>query len=323
MTCRVIRLTGLLAAGLAASAGALALANRALVLDDLPPTLQGAMHDWLWRGWRVRYTTLGDGPPLVLVHSVHAAASSFEWRDIFEPLSRHHTIYALDLLGFGKSERPAAQFSGPFYADLLSAFLGEVVPGPAVVMASSLSSAYAVAAARARPERIERLVLISPTGTTTTGLPGKVAGWLLAQPLVGSAGFNALVSEASIRRYLGKVYADPEQIDDSMVGQEWATSHQPNARLAPAAFIAGRLDLPLAADTAPIQSPIQSPILVVFGSVPGLGTLATRDKLLSLGPRVALRTIDGVGPLPHNEAPDEVVGLVEGWLAGPPASETR
>jgi pimeloyl-ACP methyl ester carboxylesterase len=285
------------------------------------------MHDWLWQGHRVRYTTLGDDPggdpgdgpgsgsgntrPLVLVHSVHAAASSFEWRDIFEPLSQRRTVYALDLLGFGKSERPEASFSGPFYRDLLGAFLGEVVGRPAVVVGSSLGAAYAVGAARVRPGLADRLVLISPTGTTTTGLPGRISGSLLGLPLIGQAGFNALASQRSIRRYLEQVFADPGRIDDALVGQSWATAHQPNARLAPAAFIAGRLDLPLTADATPIRAPI----LVLRGSVPGLGRVASNDELVSLGPRVTIRTIDGVGSLPQDEAPDEVVRLIEGWLA--------
>ena len=114
----------------------MALANRALLLDDLPPTLPGSMHDWTWRGWRVRSTTLGDGPPIVLVHGAHAAASSFEMRGIFEPLSQRHTVYAIDLLGFGKSERPKAPYSGRLYAELLTAFLGEVVGRSAVVVGS-------------------------------------------------------------------------------------------------------------------------------------------------------------------------------------------
>jgi pimeloyl-ACP methyl ester carboxylesterase len=322
----MIRAAGVIGAGLAAG-GALALMNRALLLDDLPPTLPGAMHDWLWQGHRVRYTTLGEGPgqrsgdesgdgpgtrpPLVLVHSVHAAASSFEWRDVFEPLSRHRTVYALDLLGFGKSERPSESFSGPFYRDLLGAFLGEVVGRPAVVVGSSLGAAYAVGAARVRPGLVDRLVLISPTGTTRTGLPGRISGTLLGLPLIGQAGFNALTSQGSIRHYLEQVFADPGQIDESMVGQSWATAHQPNARLAPAAFIAGRLDLPLTADATPIRAPI----LVLRGSVAGLGRAASNDELVSLGPRVTIRTIDGVGSLPQDEAPDEVVRLIEAWLA--------
>src|SRR5215218_8228376 len=151
MSPQLLRAVGWIAGGLVAGAGALALANRALLLDDLPPTLPGAMHDWQWRGWRVRYTMLGSASPVVLVHSLHAAASSYELRNVFEPLSQRHTVYALDLLGFGKSERPDVSYSGPLYRDLLADFLREVVQRPAVVVASSLSSGYAVAVARSRP----------------------------------------------------------------------------------------------------------------------------------------------------------------------------
>src|SRR3954471_24952414 len=111
MGSRLTRALGIVGAGLAAGSAVLAAANRLLLLDDLPPTLPGAMHDWSWQGWRVRYTTMGEGPPLVLVHGIHAAASSFEMRNVFEPLSQRHTVYALDLLGFGKSERPDVPYS--------------------------------------------------------------------------------------------------------------------------------------------------------------------------------------------------------------------
>src|SRR4051812_8295390 len=107
--------------------GALALANRWLLMDDLPPTLPGANHDWTWRGHRVRYVKLGSGPPVVLLHGVHAAASSFEMRQVFEPLSHDQTVYALDWLGFGKSERPSVQYDGQLYAELLTDFLRDIV----------------------------------------------------------------------------------------------------------------------------------------------------------------------------------------------------
>jgi pimeloyl-ACP methyl ester carboxylesterase len=306
-----VRRSGWVAAGLTVAGAALALTNRALLLDDLPPTLPGSMHDWTWRGWRVRYTTMGSGSPLVLVHSLHAAASSFEMRNIFEPLSQRHTVYAVDLLGFGKSERPDAPYSGSFYRDLLADFLEDVVRRPATVVASSLSSGYAVDVVRSRPDLIARLVLLSPTGTTSTGIAGRLVGGLLALPLIGTAAFNLLVSEASIRRYLDKVYADPGQIDESLLGQQWATSHQPGARLAPAAFIAGRLGLPLFDDPRPIGAPI----LVLRGTVPGLGEGPSDFDLRRLGRSVTLRTFDGVGQVPHDEASERTVEAIERWLA--------
>jgi pimeloyl-ACP methyl ester carboxylesterase len=303
---------GIVGAGLALGA-AVALANRALRLDDLPPTLPGSMHDWTWRGRRVRYTRMGSGPPLVLVHGIHAAASSFEMRNVFEPLSQRYTVYALDLLGFGKSERPSAPYNAWLYQHLLGDFIAEVVGRPAVVVASSLSSAHAVAVARTRTDLVERLVLLSPTGITSKGPLGRAFGRLLALPLIGSAAFNLLVSRPSIRWFLKRAYADDGLVDDPLLGQQWATAHQPNARHAPAAFLAGRLDLPLG-DRAPR---LRAPVLVLRGSRQGIGRGAADADLRGLSPSVTIRTIDGAGQLPHDEAPDRVIELIESWLSVP------
>ena len=247
----------------------------------------------------------------MLVHGIHAAASSFEMRGIFEPLSQQHRVYAIDLLGFGKSERPATTYSGASYRDLIGNFIGNVVEAPVTLVASSLSAAYAVALARSRPSLIERLVLISPTARTQTGPVGRVFGALLRLPLVGPAAFNALVSHMSMRRFLERVYADDTLIDEPLLGQQWATSHMPNARRAPAAFVAGQLDLPVESDARPIEAPI----LVVRGSEMGIGRQLTEAELRALGPNVTIETIPGVGQLPHDEAPERFVEIVEAWLA--------
>jgi pimeloyl-ACP methyl ester carboxylesterase len=311
MTISWRRALSALAATGAVLAGGLALENRALLLDDLPPTLPGAMHDWIWRGWRVRYTVMGAGPPIVLVHGVHAAASSFEMRNVFEPLSQHHTVYAIDLLGFGKSERPAAPYSGQLYADLLAAFLDEVVRQPATLVGSSLSAGFAVAAARARPGRVGGLVLLSPIGVTNVGPLARAFGRLVSAPLIGTAAFNLLVSRASIGSYLRRAYADTSLVDEPLIGQNWATSHQPNARLAPAAFVSGRLDLPF---TGSFTTP-NLPILAIRGTVPGIGAQASDAELRALSADVTVETIAGAGQLPHDEAADQVVEAIELWLA--------
>jgi pimeloyl-ACP methyl ester carboxylesterase len=311
-----MRLGWLAALGAAALAGGLVALNRALLLDDLPPTLPGATHDWRWRGWRVRYTVMGAGPPLVLLHGIHAAASSFEMRNIFEPLSEHHTVYAVDLLGFGKSDRPNVSYSAALYSDLLREFLEQVavIGGqPASVVASSLSTAYAVAVARARPDLVARLVLLSPTDVTGLGAVGRAFGRLLALPLVGTALFNALVSRQSIERFLLRAYADPWRVDQTVVGQQWATAHQPNARLAPAAFVAGRLDRAF----WEVAAPVATPVLVIRGDRPGIGPQTPDAALHSLSRSMTIETISGAGQLPHDEAWDQVVALIESWMAPP------
>ncbi len=301
----------------AVAVGAVALVNRSLRLDDLPPTLPGRMHDWTWRHGRVRYTTLGDGPPLVLVHGVHAAASSFEMREIFEPLAQRFTVYAVDLLGFGKSERPAIHYTDELYAELVGDFLREVVGEPARVVASSLSAAYAIEAAIQRPELVDRLVLICPTGEAGVARSGLLSGalyWLVRSPIWGEALFNALVSRRSIRYFLERmVYADPAAIGDARVEQHRATGHQPNARYAPAAFIAGRLSIPL----RPRIGRVAKPIMLVWGSEARRPPPSEAAALRAENPAVDVRIVEGAGLLPHDEQPKRFLEAIVPFLEVP------
>ncbi|MDP8921410.1 MAG: alpha/beta fold hydrolase [Chloroflexota bacterium] len=300
----------------AAGVAAVALVNRSLRLDDLPPTLPGRAQDWSWRGWRVRYTVLGEGPPVVLLHGIHAAASSFEMRQVFEPLAGRFTVYAVDLLGFGKSERPAIHYDGELYAALVQDFLDAVVRAPTAIVASSLSTAYAVSSAAGRPETVERLVLVCPTGEAGISGPGlgsELAYRLLRSPIQGEALFNALVSRWSIRRFLvERVFADPTRVTDALVDQHWATAHQPNARYAPAAFLGGRLNLPLPARLAQVMQPT----LLVWGREARLTPLDEATPLRRANPRAELRVIEDAGLLPHDEQADRFLEVVVPFLEG-------
>ncbi len=100
-----------LLAGKAAVTGALAALNCSLALDDLPPTLLGRTHDWNWSVGRVRYTTLGEGPPLLLLHGPNATASSYEMRNVFEPLAERFSVYAPTCLG--SARRNGGRWSTP------------------------------------------------------------------------------------------------------------------------------------------------------------------------------------------------------------------
>ena len=73
----------------------------------------GSQRDWFWRGWKVRYTyqrpakvSESKNPPIILLHGF--GASIGHWRYNIKPLSQNHTVYALDLLGFGASKKAVA-----------------------------------------------------------------------------------------------------------------------------------------------------------------------------------------------------------------------
>src|SRR5687767_9889853 len=106
MRWRTVALTG------GAAAGAAALFNDAATrgVGPLANPLGGEEGRWHWRGHHVAWTRRGSGPAVPLVHAIHAAASGYEWRHAVDPLAADHTVWTLDLLGFGRSDRPAVRY---------------------------------------------------------------------------------------------------------------------------------------------------------------------------------------------------------------------
>lgn len=209
----------------------------------------------------------GSGRPLVLVHGIHAAASAFEMRNLFEEFRGERPVYALDLPGYGFSERSDRQYTATTYVNAIEHFLRHVAnerPGErADVVALSLSSEYAAAAAAELPELVHSLILISPTGFNRPNEKPRAGAprWLKATADgLGELFFDALVTRTGLQHYLGKSFAGP--IDQDLLEYAYATSHQPGANYAPLAFVAGEL-FP---KTAPqrIYAKVSVPVLVMY-----------------------------------------------------------
>jgi len=112
---------------------------------------------------RIHYLTGGEGPPLVIIHGVASKAS--DHGDLMPALMRDHRVYALDLLGYGKSDKPRdASYSIRMHADTVEAFLDALQIKQADVMGISMGGWIALDLASRHPERVRRLVLVSSAG---------------------------------------------------------------------------------------------------------------------------------------------------------------
>ena len=107
--------------------------------------------------------------PLVLLHSINAAANAYEMKPLFEQYQGDRPVYVLDLPGFGFSDRSNREYSVELYVSAITDFLREIVGEPADVIALSLSSEFSAIAAHQSPELFNSLTLISPTGLSIKG----------------------------------------------------------------------------------------------------------------------------------------------------------
>jgi pimeloyl-ACP methyl ester carboxylesterase len=307
-----------------AAVGAAAAFNH-LASRDVGPleNLIGGTEGWFeWRGHRVAYTRRGQGPAVLLVHGVHAAASSYEWRQNVEPLALAHTVFTIDLLGFGRSDRPTLRYTTALFLGLLSDFVRQVVAAPCAIVASSLSGAYAIVLGARDPGRFPALVLVGPTGIMRLNRNARASGDFariaVDTPVVGTAVYNGLVTHRSIRAFLETSYADDALVTDAMVDVYYRAAHQPGAKHAPAAFVGQQLNI----DVRDALRRLVQPALLAWGEQARMAPVEEMRSFLSLKPDFEPVIFSPAGDLPHDERPDEFNEVVSGFLAKAEQEET-
>src|SRR5882762_2224863 len=283
-----------------AGVAALAAVNAAIRRQAGEPddsALSGQPRFFDWKYGQVFYKTSGrenSGPPLVFVHGTGAGSSSFMWRKNFDILAGDFSVYALDLLGFGFSEKPAsAPYSADLYVELITDFIREVTGFPANVIASSLGAAYVVRVADEHPELSRSLVLNAPAGgdsfRTRPGMAGAAFYGLLQSPVLGTSFHNVMASERSIRDYARRhLFYDHRRITDRLVAHLYATSHQAGAQHAIAAFVAGYLNTDMRSSFARLDQPS----ILVWGKQDLTTPVENALALLQLNPQARVEVFD-------------------------------
>jgi pimeloyl-ACP methyl ester carboxylesterase len=283
-------------------------------VDQLPNLLGGEEGGFEWRDRRIAFTKHGEGPAVLLVHGIHPAAWSYEWRNNVDALAQTNTVYTIDLLGFGRSDRPAIRYSARLYISLISDFVSRVIDAPCVLVASSLSGAYAIVLAARDPHRFPAVALIAPSGLVRqnepVGLGGEAGRLAVETPIAGTAMFNALVSRPSLRRSLRSSYANDALVTRELVEIYYAASHQRGARHAPAAFLSGHLNI----DVRNALRRLTQPALLVWGEQGSIAPVEEFRGFRELKRDFEISVLSPAGDLPHDERAEDFNVILSTWL---------
>lgn len=262
----------------------------------------------------VNYYVAGpqDADPLLLVHSINAAPSAFEMKPLFDHYRASRRVYALELPGFGFSDRRQRVYSPQLYADVIAQFAREILARPADIISFSLGCEFSARAARQAPEYFQRLVLLSPTGFSARRLPSAKAGKRLHRvftlPLFGRALYRLVTVKPSIRYFLKQsfVTAPPEELID----YAYATSHQPGARHAPFYFLSGQL---FTADAvATLYRPLAQPVLVIHDRDANV-RFDRLPELLAQAPNWQATRVAPTLGVPQWEQPQGTIAAIEAF----------
>jgi pimeloyl-ACP methyl ester carboxylesterase len=299
---------------------------------DLPTALAG--HRFTVDG--ISCYVAGEGPPLLLIHSVNAACSAAEMRPLFDRYRTTRTVFAMDLPGYGFSDRSDRAYSPRVMTDAVHTIAAEIRGycgnQPIAALAASLGAEFLARAAMERPTDWERLALVSPTGLdghksrrgaagSTRRVPGLHA--LLSVPLWSGALFRALTTPAVVRYFLERTWGS-NAIDETLWAYETRSARQPGARHAPLHFLSGGL---FSGDIHDVYERVPKPVWMSHG-VRGDFTDYRHQEVVEALPNWRFDVFQS-GALPYFEVPDEFFGKFDAFLrvpqrraSAPPVSAT-
>ncbi|HYZ85839.1 MAG TPA: alpha/beta hydrolase [Bryobacteraceae bacterium] len=236
--------------------------------EELPPAINAGRKEMTsGRAGRLSYyeDRGARGKPLLLLHSVNAAASAHEVRPIFDYYRRRRPVFALDLPGFGFSGRSDRVYSPELYAHAILDWIQNGVDAdePVDVLALSTTCEFVARAAEERGSLFHSIAMIGPTGFSDRQYHGSEVAYQASQvPLWSQAFYDGLVTRPSIQYFLKKAFAKP--VDVAFADYSYRTSHQPGARFAPLYFVAGKLFTPDVRER--YYAALTCPVLVITGN---------------------------------------------------------
>ncbi len=113
-------------------------------------------------GREIAFVDRGSGPPLLFVHGLGSNLSL--WRETMDAFDDSHRVLALDLPGYGLSDKENVPGTMSFFADVVTGFLDEREIDEATVVGVSMGGQVSLTLALEAPERVRRLALVSPAG---------------------------------------------------------------------------------------------------------------------------------------------------------------
>lgn len=290
----------------------------------------GNQRDWVWRGWQTRYTYIRpQNPienestkslPLILLHGF--GASIGHWRHNLEVLGDRHTVYALDMLGFGASEKAAANYSVHLWVEQIYDFWKAFIRKPVILIGNSIGSLISLAAAAKYPEMVEGVVMISlpDPDIEKEAIPGflyplvSTIKSIVANPFLIKAVFYLLRQPSILRRGVILGYGNPEVVTDELI-EIFATPPQDRGSArAFTALVKARNNPNFSPNVKKLLSNLKIPMLLIWGEKDRIIAPKLASEFARHNENLQLITLEKGGHFPHDECPEEINQAILDWI---------
>lgn len=277
---------------------------------------------------RVHHMRGGRGAPVVFIHGL-GSSGYMEWRHNLESVAARHRVLAPDLPGYGRTDKPKARYTIPYFARFIRRYMESRGLRSASVVGASLGGGIALQLALERPSMVRKLVLVNTLGLGRPKMRfAQMTYGLVTLPGVGEVVMrftrNALrvASPQMVRRvaarYSGATTDLSRALDDSylddlkeMYGKEgFHNAYLSTVRslVHPRALFGGHHDV-----TRRLNE-LKIPVQLIWGADDPLFPLEHAARAHSMIERCRLAVIEGAGHTPQAERPEEFNRVLHRFL---------
>lgn len=270
-------------------------------------TIYGRYYEW--RFGKIYYTKEGSGSPVLLIHDLYPGSSMEEYNRIKKSLSKTNTVYSIDLLGCGRSDKPNLTYTNYIYVQLITDFIKNIVQHKVDVIATGTSCSFVTLACHNDDSLFHSIILINPDSlyklSKVPSKRSKTLKLLLETPIIGTLIYNILFSRKYIKKnmYINFFY-DKNQVYKKYIDFYYESSHLDNSSSKHLfSCIKGNY---INMNIIHALKEINHSIMILGGSFE-VGIKNTIDNYLYFNPSIEYTKINNTKHLPHLEAPDEVL----------------
>ena len=276
---------------------------------------------WTWQDHTIRYTVQGQGKPVLLIHGFGASIGHWQ-KNIPVLAEKGYRVFAIDLLGFGGSDKPALDYTLELWQEQLAAFWQAHINEPTIFVGNSIGGLLSLMMLADHPDLCAGGILLNCAGGLNhrpdeLNFPLRVVmgGFtkLVSSPWLGEFIFNRIRQKSRIRQTLYQVYCDREAVTEELVEM----LYQPSADSGAQKVFASVLTAPAGPHPASLLPKIQQPLLVLWGEndpwTPIAGSTLYQEKAKS-DDKTEFYPISQAGHCPHDEKPEMVNSLMLDWL---------
>lgn len=264
-----------------------------------------------WRFGRISYKKIGKGSPVLLIHDLNVCSSSYEWYKTANKLAETNTVYMIDLLGCGLSERPLLTYTNFLYVQLLTDFIKHVIGQKTDVIVSGHSASFTIMACANDESIINRVIMVNPEDIITLSkIPTKKSNMiknLILSPILGTFIYNMRINKKTIRETALKACCSHDSIreKDVLVSFESTQRDKAHSKYLYACQSTGYTNV----NILNCLKKLNNSIFIITGTNNPENNLAAAQYQNHL-PSIEIVGIDQTKQFPHIEKPNEFISQV-------------